>query len=79
MNKANKIREIFRTAFDLPGDAMVDDLTYRGIPSWDSLGHMRLIAALETEFDVMFETQDILDLSNFSKGLAILEKYGVES
>jgi acyl carrier protein len=38
---------------------------------------MRLIAALETEFDIMLETDDVLDLSSFAKGLDILGKYGV--
>jgi acyl carrier protein len=71
-----KIRNLFRESFDLDAGCAVDELAYRGIPAWDSVGHMRLIAALETEFDVMLDTDDVLDLSSFAKAVEILRKYG---
>lgn len=77
MSTLDTIRDLFRQSFDLEDGASVDDLAYRAIPGWDSVGHMRLIAALETEFDIMLETDDVLDLSSFAKGLDILGKYGV--
>ena len=40
---------------------------------------MSLVAALEDTFDIMLETDDIIDLSSYEKGLEILaENYGVE-
>ena len=39
---------------------------------------MSLVAALEDEFDIMIDTDDIIDLSSFEKGKEILAKYGVE-
>ena len=39
---------------------------------------MRLVAALETEFDIMLDTDDVLDLASFAKAVEILRKYGVE-
>ena len=71
-----KIRDLFRESFDLDAGCAVDGLAYRGIPAWDSVGHMRLIAALETEFDIMLDTDDVLDLSSFAKAVEILRKYG---
>ena len=53
------------------------DLQYNSIPQWDSVGHMTLIAVLEETFDVMFDTEDILDMSTPLKAALILEKYGV--
>ena len=38
-------------------------LQYQGVELWDSVGHMTLVAALEDVFDVMLETDDIVDLS----------------
>ncbi len=50
-----------------------------GIPAWDSIGHMSLVAALEEAFDIMMDTDDIIDFSSYKKGMEILsEKYGVE-
>jgi acyl carrier protein len=58
--------------------SVVETLEYQGIQSWDSVGHMSLIAALEDAFDIMFDTDDIIDFSSFSKGIEILKKYDVE-
>ena len=54
-------------------------LTYQGVSSWDSVGHMSLIAALEDAFDIMMDTDDIIDFSSYKKGMEILSKeaYGV--
>ena len=39
---------------------------------------MNLIANLEEAFDIMMETDDIIDLSSYEKGIEILkEKYDV--
>ena len=54
-------------------------LKYQDIESWDSVGHMRLIAAIEEVFDIMMETDDIIDLSSYEHGKEILsQKYDVE-
>lgn len=54
-------------------------LTYQSTPLWDSIGHMSLIAELEESFDIMMETDDIIDLSSFEKGMEILTKnYQIE-
>jgi acyl carrier protein len=36
---------------------------------------MILVAALESEFDTMLETDDILEMSNFEKAVSIMTKY----
>ncbi len=53
-------------------------LKYKSIASWDSIGHMNLISALEENFDIEFETEDVIDFSSYEKGLEILKKYGVK-
>jgi len=60
------------------GEAELPGLAYQAITTWDSVGHMGLIAALEDAFDIYFEMDDILDLSSFEKGMEILLKYDVQ-
>ncbi len=58
---------------ELPG------LAYQAIDSWDSVGHMGLISELEDAFDIMMETDDIIDFSSYEKGKEILAKnYQIE-
>ena len=56
----------------------LENLKYQSVELWDSVGHMTLVAALEDAFDIMLDTDDIIDLSSYEKGKEILKKYGVE-
>lgn len=78
MENRAKLIAVFRSALELPEDVDVTQLKYRSIQQWDSVGHMQLVAALESEFDIMLDTQDILDMSDFGKAVEILGKYDVE-
>jgi len=53
-------------------------LEYQAVPSWDSVGHMELVAKLEDAFNVMMKTDDIAGFSSFEKGMEILKKHGEE-
>lgn len=53
-------------------------LEYQAVEGWDSLGHMNLMADLEEAFDIMLDTDDIIDFSSYEKGIEILKKYDVE-
>lgn len=39
---------------------------------------MGLIASLEEAFDIMMDTDDIIDFSSYTKGIEILKKYNVQ-
>lgn len=65
----------FKSAFEVENDVDRAQLVYGGFPGWDSVAHMTLIAALETEFDCMLEMDDILDMSSFDKAVEIMGKY----
>ncbi len=79
MNNLEKYNNAFMETFEITEDKL-EGLKYQDIPAWDSVGHMSLIAALEDAFDIMMDTDDIIDLSSYEKGKEILTKedYGVE-
>jgi acyl carrier protein len=77
MSQIDRLRGVFRSSLELADDFDVDGLTYRGIESWDSLAHMSLVAAMEDEFGVMIDTEDVIDMSSFDKAREILAKQGI--
>ena len=77
MPNLEKYTKVFTETFTI-SDEQTQNLEYQAIPEWDSVGHMGLIAELEEAFDIMFDTEDIIDFSSFEKGKEILKKYGVE-
>jgi acyl carrier protein len=70
--------ESFCEALNITSDLVVDDLKYNSIAEWDSVAHMLLVSAIEEKFDVMFDTNEILDLSSVKQAKLILGKHGVE-
>jgi acyl carrier protein len=71
MNNLEKYEKAFCETFQIEATKL-NGLSYQSIPLWDSVGHMALVAALEQEFDIMLDTDDIIDLSSFEKGKEIL-------
>ena len=78
MNNKQKYDQVFIESFSIDKSKLTDELAYNAIRSWDSVGHMGMIAAIEETFDIMMETDDIIDFSSYKKGFEIIAKYGVE-
>tara|TARA_B100000609_G_C17123992_1_gene386551 strand:- start:463 stop:702 length:240 start_codon:yes stop_codon:yes gene_type:complete len=77
MSTLEKYQHAFIEVLDVNTDQLNDALVYNSVPQWDSIGHMSLIAELEDAYDIVFETDDIIDFSSYIKGKEILQKYGV--
>lgn len=78
MTNLEKYKKAFETGLELSEEMITPELEYQKVESWDSVGHMSLIAELEDAFGIMMDTDDIIDLSSYTKGMDILKKYGVE-
>lgn len=76
MTNLESYTQIFIEIFDITKEQTVG-LNYQDITEWDSIGHMALVSALEDKFDIMMDTDDIIDFSSFEKGKEILAKYDV--
>lgn len=76
MTNLEKYNQVFMDNFEV-AESQLLELAYNSHESWDSVGHMALIADLEDNFDIMFDMEDIVDLSSYEKGKEILEKYNI--
>lgn len=73
-----KYNEIFCEVFEANENELNSNFNFSGVPRWDSLAHMELIAQLEDTFGIMLETEDITHFGGYENGKKILAKYGVE-
>ena len=56
------VRQLIKSTFQV-AEPVSDGLLQKGsLPSWDSLGHMSLVAAIEKTFGVSFPTYMLQDL-----------------
>lgn len=77
MKNLEKLAKVFAETFGI-SEAETKGLQYQGIEQWDSVGHMTLVAAIEDEFDIQLDTDDIIDMSSFEKAQEILVKYDIQ-
>ena len=70
---ADTLVKVFETVFDqklLSSETCASELEI-----WDSLNHIKLVIAIENEFDVEISPEEVADLfSNFDKVLLFVEK-----
>lgn len=78
MSNQEKLVQAFAAALVIPAAAVVDTLCYEGIPEWDSVAHMALVTELESVFDVMLDTDEILAMNSVATSREILAKHGIE-
>lgn len=76
MDNLQKYNNAFVVIFSIE-EEQLNGLKYQAIKVWDSVGHMQLIAEIEDTFDIMFDTDDIIDFSSYEMGKEILKKYEV--
>ena len=77
MNGLVKYSAAFRAALQMDKEIDLRDLKYRD-SGWDSVAHMVLMTEIENAFDIMLDTDDVIDFNSFEKGKETLRKYDIE-
>lgn len=60
----NVLQEIFRDIFDDEDLVLTRETTTQDIENWDSLAQINLIVAIEKEWHIRFNLDEIIDLKN---------------
>lgn len=74
---ADKLQRAFMKSLGLPAGTDVTLLEYSRHELWDSVAHMRLISEIETAFDIMLESEEIIAMSSYTAAVEIARKHGV--
>lgn len=71
-----KIQAIFRDVFDDELLQLSDGLSPDNLPAWDSLGHIRLISALEDDLSLTFSLEEIEAMTSGGKIVSMVASKG---
>ncbi|NBJ92673.1 acyl carrier protein [Parablautia muri] len=77
MCNLEKYDEIFVDVFSIEEKNLNENIVRGAVKDWDSLGHVKLITTIEDVFNIMFDTEDILEFDSYDKGKEILKKYNI--
>lgn len=73
MDLTTRMTEVFIQALELDPGTDVTGLCFRKNPKWGSLGHMSLVAAIEDEFGLEIDTDQLIEMDSFAKAVATVE------
>ena len=72
-----KLKAAFVSVLGVSNDDDFESMAYGQTQGWDSVAHMALIAEIETTFEIMLPTDDVIGLSSFTKAREIVARNGV--
>ena len=78
MKNIEKYNNAFIQVFGAKAEELNDNYGKDMVDEWDSVHQLSLVAEFEEAFDIMFDPEDIMDMSSYAKGKEILTKYDVE-
>jgi acyl carrier protein len=71
------LEQVFRAVLQLPETADVRSIRQVNQKSWDSLAHVSLVAAVESEFNLSVDIAESLELTSFEAFALFLEERGL--
>ena len=78
MNNLQKYNKAFMDTFDVKESVLGAGFSFENVDNWDSVAHMSLITAIEDAFEVMLDTDDILNFTSYEAGKTCIQKYEVK-
>ena len=78
MENIEKYNNAFMQVFGAKAEDLNDNYGKDTVGEWDSVHQLSLIAELEEAYDIMFDPEDIMEMTSYAKGKEILKKYEVE-
>ncbi|MBO5104726.1 MAG: acyl carrier protein [Ruminococcus sp.] len=79
MNKneiVKRLTEVFRDVFDDDSIVITDKTTANDIDDWDSIEHINLIGAVESEFGMRFKMREVSGMKNVGEMIDIISQRG---
>lgn len=78
MGNIEKYNNAFMQVFGAKTEELNDNYGKETVEEWDSVHQLGLMTELEDAFDIMFDPEDIMDMTSYAKGKELLAKYDVE-
>lgn len=78
MTNLEKLNIVFAGVFSVEVSALNADFDKNSVDSWDSVHQLSLTSAVEDEFDIMLDAEDILGFTSYVNAKEILIRNGIE-
>ena len=77
MNNEIKLKNVLANVFNVNASTIDDNASVDTVENWDSLNHLKLVLALEQEFDISFTEEETVEILNYPLIRMTLQEHGV--
>jgi acyl carrier protein len=71
---ATRLVSVFAAVFRVRPDRVHPGLAPTDVERWDSVGHVMLVTAIEQQFSIQFDVDEIMEFTNFQAILSAIER-----
>lgn len=77
MENLEKYNNAFVQVFGAKAEELNINYGKETVEEWDSVHQLSLISELEETFDIMFDPEDIMEMTSYAKGKELLKRYDI--
>jgi acyl carrier protein len=70
----DRLKKTILRQLELDDWEVTDETTASEVPGWDSLSHVKIITAVESEYNIRFQTMEIIRLKNIGQLQSLVDK-----
>ena len=74
----DRLKQVFVDVFGVDSNSIGEDSSVDTIEKWDSFNHMKMVLALEEQFDVRFEANQTVEMLSYPLVKLALSEHGIE-
>lgn len=78
MTNIEIFNQIFSEVFSVDASVLNANFNKDSVDGWDSVRQLSLTTAIEDEFDIMLDAEDILEFTSYENAKIVLAKYDIE-
>jgi len=71
----DEIKELVAEIFNIEEEDVIPALSQDTLDNWDSLNHLKLVTAVEQEFNISLTMDEIDDITNVEKLVAVINTH----
>jgi acyl carrier protein len=73
-----RLRNLMADIFGIDANTINEDTSIDTVDEWDSIKHLNLILAIESEFEITLDEQETVEILNYPLIKLTLKEHGIE-
>ena len=73
----HRVTQTIAAVFEIDASEINGDTSVDTVESWDSLRHLNLVLALESEFNISLTEEQTIEVLNYPLIVAVLAEHGI--